>query len=174
MKKLLIATLIGSIAATMSLAANAQTTQPAAPAHASAAHAKQPVHKKTAKAPAPKHRLVKRKSEESVAKMDPVPEGAVRYTCSEGHSFELKGDMSRDQIVTVHWANKNYSLPRESTTTGAQRFHDAASGLDLVVIPTKVMLFSDSDSSRLADECKTAEMAQGGAATTQSSALKGQ
>ena len=80
----------------------------------------------------------------------------------------LKGDMKRDQIVTVHWANKNYNLPREATTTGADRFHDAATGMDLVVIPTKAMLFSDKDSSRLADECKTPEMAQGAPAPTQS------
>ncbi len=33
--------------------------------------------------------------------------------------------MKRDQIVTVRWANKNYSLPRQPTTTGADRFHDA-------------------------------------------------
>ena len=79
--------------------------------------------------------------------------------------------MKRDQIVTVHWANKNYNLPREATTTGADRFHDAASGMDLVVIPTKAMLFSDKDSSRLADECKTAAMIQGAPAPTQSNAI---
>jgi hypothetical protein len=43
--------------------------------------------------------------------------------------------------------------------------------MDLVVIPTKAMLFSDKDSSRLADECMTPEMAAGGAAPTQSNAL---
>ena len=43
--------------------------------------------------------------------------------------------------------------------------------MDLVVIPTKAMLFSDKDESRLADECVTAEMAAGGPAPTQSNAL---
>ncbi len=33
--------------------------------------------------------------------------------------------MKRDQIVTVHWAQKDYHLPRQDTTTGADRFHDA-------------------------------------------------
>jgi hypothetical protein len=43
--------------------------------------------------------------------------------------------------------------------------------MDLVVIPTKAMLFSDKDSSRLADECKTAAMQQGAPAPTQSNAI---
>ena len=44
--------------------------------------------------------------------------------------------------------------------------------MDLVVIPTKAMLFSDKDSARLADECKTAAMDQGAAAPTQSNAIQ--
>ncbi|MGH8779566.1 hypothetical protein [Paraburkholderia sp.] len=124
------------------------------------------------KAPAPKHRLIKRKANPAKeAKVDPVPDGAEKWSCNEGLSFDLKGDMKRDQIVTVHWGSKNYNLPREATTTGADRFHDAASGMDLVVIPTKAMLFSDKDSSRLADECKTAAMIQGAPAPTQSNEL---
>jgi hypothetical protein len=43
--------------------------------------------------------------------------------------------------------------------------------MDLVVIPSKAMLFSDKDSSRLADECMTPDMAAGGPAPTQSNAL---
>ena len=38
-------------------------------------------------------------------------------------------------------------------------------------IPTKAMLFQDKDSSRLADECKTAAMQQGAPAPTQSNAI---
>ncbi len=162
MKKLLIAAVVASLSATTLLAANDAFAQNGSTA----------AKKTAAKHPAPKHRLVKRKSSKSVAKNDPVPEGAVTWSCQDGQSFALKGDMKRDQIVTVHWANKNYNLPRESTSTGADRFHDAATGLDLVVIPTKAMLFSDHDGSRLADECKTAEMMQGAPAPTQSNALQ--
>jgi hypothetical protein len=159
MKKLLIAALVGTISAT--------TLVTATPAFAETAK------KATPKAPAPKHRIIKRKATKSTAaKTEPVPEGAVKWSCNEGLSFDLKGDMKRDQIVTVHWGSKNYNLPREATTTGADRFHDAASGMDLVVIPTKAMLFSDHDGSRLADECKTAEMAQGAPAPTQSNELQ--
>lgn len=157
MKKLLIATVIGALSTTMMLAA----TEAAAQTSSS-----------TAKKPAPKHRIIKRKANpKKEAKVDPIPAGSEHWTCAEGMAFDLKGDMARDQIVTVHWANKNYNLPRQVTTTGADRFHDAATGLDLVVIPTKAMLFSDKDSSRLADECKTVAMQQGAMAPTQAQAL---
>ena len=166
MKKLLIAAVVGALSTTMLIAttdASAQT--------ASGTAATSTAKKATPKRPAPK-RLIKRKpNAKKEAQVDPVPDGAIKWSCNEGLSFDMKGDMKRDQIVTVHWANKNYNLPRETTTTGADRFHDAASGLDLVVIPSKAMLFSDNDGSRLADECKTPEMAQGAPAPTQSNEL---
>ncbi|MEI7297793.1 hypothetical protein [Paraburkholderia tropica] len=162
MKKLLIAAVIGALSSTMMLAA----TDAAAQTSSSTAK------KATPKKPAPKHRIIKRKANPAKeAKVDPIPEGSEHWNCAEGMQFDLKGDMARDQIVTVHWANKNYNLPRQTTTTGADRFHDAATGLDLVVIPTKAMLFSDKDSSRLADECKTTAMQQGAPAPTQANAL---
>ena len=159
MKKLLIAAVIGTLSSTLMLAA----TDAAAQGASSAA---------TPKKPAPKHKIIKRKANPAKeAKVDAVPEGSEHWSCAEGMQFDLKGDMARDQIVTVHWADKNYNLPRQTTTTGADRFHDAATGLDLVVIPTKAMLFSDKDSSRLADECKTVAMQQGAPAPTQANAL---
>ena len=159
MKKLLIATVIGALSTTMMLAA----TEAAAQTSSTTAKARKP---------APKHKIIKRKANPAKeAKVDPIPAGSEHWTCAEGMAFDLKGDMARDQIVTVHWANKNYNLPRQTTTTGADRFHDAATGLDLVVIPTKAMLFSDKDSSRLADECKTVAMQQGAMAPTQAEAL---
>jgi hypothetical protein len=162
MKKLLIATVIGALSTTMMLAA----TEAAAQTSSTTAKTTTP------KKPAPKHKIIKRKANPAKeAKVDPIPEGSEHWSCAEGMQFDLKGDMARDQIVTVHWANKNYNLPRQTTTTGADRFHDAATGLDLVVIPTKAMLFSDKDSSRLADECKTVAMQQGAMAPTQANAL---
>ncbi|AXF17931.1 hypothetical protein PQQ88_25550 [Paraburkholderia caledonica] len=164
MNKLLIAAVVGALSTTMLTVATdaaAETATAATPA----------AKKAVAKRPQPR-RLIKRKENPAKeAKVDPVPEGAEKWSCKEGLAFELKGDMKRDQIVTVHWANKNYNLPREATTTGADRFHDAATGMDLVVIPTKAMLFQDKDSSRLADECQTAAMAQGAPAPTQSNAI---
>ncbi|SIT45741.1 conserved exported hypothetical protein [Paraburkholderia ribeironis] len=163
MKKLMIAAVIGALSSTMLTVA----TDAAAADTATA----KPATKAVAKRPEPR-RLIKRKPNAAKeAKVDPVPEGSEKWSCKEGLAFDLKGDMKRDQVVTVHWANKNYTLPRESTTTGADRFHDAATGMDLVVIPTKAMLFQDKDSSRLADECKTAAMEQGAPAPTQSNAI---
>ena len=168
MNKLLIASVVGALslsgmlATTSALAADATTTTTTA-------------KKAVAKRPAPARRLIKRKpaaEAKAAAKVDAIPEGSTKWSCNEGLAFYLKGDMKRDQVVTVNWAKKDYQLPRENTTTGADRFHDAATGMDLVVIPSKAMLFSDKDSSRLADECKTDEMAAAGApAPTQSNAL---
>lgn len=161
MKKLMIAAVIGALSTTMLTVATdaaAQTTTTTKP-------------KAVAKRPQPKRLIPRKPNPAKEAKVDSVPEGAEKWSCNEGLSFALKGDMKRDQIVTVHWANKNYNLPREATSTGADRFHDAATGMDLVVIPTKAMLFSDKDSSRLADECKTAAMQQGAPAPTQSNAI---
>ena len=172
MNKLLIASVVGALSlsgilsTTSALAADATTT-----ATTKTTTAKKAV----AKRPAPARRLIKRKpaaEAKAAAKVDPIPEGSTKWSCAEGTAFYLKGDMKRDQVVTVNWAKKDYQLPRENTTTGADRFHDAATGMDLVVIPTKAMLFSDSDSSRLADDCKTADMAAAGTpAPTQSNEL---
>ncbi|MDR6378366.1 hypothetical protein J2776_005087 [Paraburkholderia caledonica] len=160
----MIAAVVGALSTTMLTVATDAAAE-------TATAAKPAAKKAVAKRPQPR-RLIKRKENPAKeAKVDPVPEGAEKWSCKEGLAFELKGDMKRDQIVTVHWANKNYNLPREATTTGADRFHDAATGMDLVVIPTKAMLFQDKDSSRLADECQTAAMAQGAPAPTQSNAI---
>ncbi|MGA7817910.1 hypothetical protein [Caballeronia sp.] len=168
MNKFLIAAVIGALSTTGMLATTSALAQTTAASATAATKAQ-------ARRPAPAKRLIKRKPKTeaaAAAKTDPVPEGSTKWACNEGLAFFLKGDMKRDQIVTVNWAQKSYQLPREDTTTGADRFHDAASGLDLVVIPTKAMLFSDKDGSRLADECKTAEMtAMGTPAPTQSNEL---
>jgi hypothetical protein len=164
MNKLLIAALVGTLATTSMIVttdAFAATTDAAT------------TPKAAAKRPAPAKRLIKRKptTDAAAAKIDPIPEGSEKWSCKEGLSFYLKGDMKRDTVVTVHWAQKDYRLPRQDTTTGADRFHDVATGMDLVVIPTKAMLFSDKDESRLADECVTQAMATGAPAPTQSNAL---
>jgi len=72
----------------------------------------------------------------------------------------------------MYYDGKSFQLPRRDTTTGADRFYDMASGMDLVVIPTKAMLFSDKEDDRIADECKTDAMIhQNELAPTQSNAI---
>ena len=119
MNKLLIAALVGTLATTSMIVttdAFAATTDAAT------------TPKAAAKRPAPAKRLIKRKpttEAAAAAKTDPIPEGSEKWSCKEGLAFYLKGDMKRDAVVTVHWAQKDYRLPRQDTTTGADRFHDA-------------------------------------------------
>ncbi|AXF24091.1 hypothetical protein CUJ89_27540 [Burkholderia pyrrocinia] len=165
MKKLLIATAIGALSATMLVSAPSAFAQGTTTTTA-----------KKAKRPAPAKRIIPRSKKaqaRAAAKVDTVPDGAVKWTCKDGLSFDLAGDMKRDQVVTVHWAKKNYKLPRQATTTGADTFYDPAAGFKLIVIPSKAMLFSDANGGeRLADECVTPEMTQGTPAPTQSNELK--
>jgi hypothetical protein len=142
MKKLLIAALIGTLSSTLTL--GVATSALAATKH---------------------HKVAKKRR--AVAKNEAAPEGSVQWSCIDSKSFWLKGDPVRDQTLTLHWANRNYDLPREATTTGANRFHDQASGLILDVIPAKAMLLSERTNERLADECHAAEINQGAAVPAQ-------
>lgn len=99
------------------------------------------------------------------------PEG-VLWKCELGNEMYIAGDMTRDQVVTMHWKGRNYQLPRQLTRTGADRYFDQRTGMDLVVIPAKAMLFDRNEGHRLADECQTAEMAAGAPAPTQGGALR--
>jgi len=148
--------IVGACAGVLSLAASqyatAQTTTTAKPA----AKKKAPAKKKTTKKAAP---------------VAVQPEG-VQWKCELGNELYIKGDMARDQIIKLHWKGKNYELPRQMTRTGADRYFDAKTGFDLVVIPAKAMLFDRNEGHRLADECQTSEMAAGAPAPTQAGALR--
>ncbi|QOK96287.1 hypothetical protein HF909_07495 [Ralstonia pseudosolanacearum] len=151
--------IVGACAGVLSLAASqyasAQPTTTAKPAAKKKATAK----KKVAKKGAP--------TKEVAAK----PEG-VLWKCELGNEMYLAGDMTRDQVITMHWKGRNYQLPRQLTHTGADRYFDQKTGMDLVVIPAKAMLFDRNEGHRLADECQTAEMATGAPAPTQGGALR--
>ncbi|MCO5410940.1 MULTISPECIES: hypothetical protein [Ralstonia] len=146
--------IVGACAGVLSLAASQYAT---AQAPAKPAAKKAPAKKRAAKKAAP------------VAAVK--PEG-VEWKCELGNDLYIKGDMARDQIITMHWKGKNYQLPRQMTRTGADRYFDQKTGMDLVVIPAKAMLFDRNEGHRLADECQTAEMAAGAPAPTQAGALR--
>lgn len=138
-----------------------------------AAFAAEANSKTTTKKAAPKKKApAKKKAAAAAAPVQP-DEGSELWSCKENSKLYVKGDMKRDQILTMFWEGRNYKLPRQQTTTGADRFYDAASGMDLVVIPAKAMLFTHRDGgSRLADECMTQAMSeQNKLAPTQSNAL---
>ncbi|WP_343548256.1 hypothetical protein [Ralstonia sp.] len=147
--------IVGACAGVLSLAASQYATAQTAPAKPAAKKA--PAKKKVAKKAAPV----------AAAK----PEG-VQWKCELGNELYIAGDMTRDQIIKLHWKGKNYDLPRQLTRTGADRYFDQKTGFDLVVIPAKAMLFDRNEGHRLADECQTAEMAAGAPAPTQAGALR--
>lgn len=115
----------------------------------------------TTKKAAPKKKAPAKKKAAVAAAPAQPDEGSELWSCKENNKLYIKGDMKRDQILTMFWEGRNYRLPRQATTTGADRFFDAASGLDLIVIPTKAMLFTHREGgSSLADECVTQAMSE--------------
>ena len=115
----------------------------------------------TTKKHAPKKKAPAKKKAVVAAPPAQPDEGSEQWSCKENQKLFIKGDMKRDQVLTMFWEGRNYKLPRQQTTTGADRFYDAASGMDLVVIPAKAMLFTHRDGgSRLADECMTQAMSE--------------
>lgn len=153
MKQLVLAACIGALTLTSAGAALAQE-----PAKKPAATKKAPAKKSTKKTAA--------------AAPAPVEPSGEKWQCELGHAIWISGNMLRDEVLTVHWDGKDYRLPRQSTVTGADRYFDARSGLDLVVIPSKAMLFNKNLGQRLADECQSADMQAGGSAPTQAGALR--
>ncbi|PSB92161.1 hypothetical protein [Candidatus Pandoraea novymonadis] len=100
----------------------------------------------------------KKKDFTAVMETSHIPENTELWTCANGKEIKITGHMKLDAVLTMSWKGKNYKLLRQESTTGANRFHDVKSGLDLVVIPTKAMLFSKQQHGRLADECMTHAM----------------
>ncbi|MCG5262603.1 hypothetical protein EM868_09650 [Cupriavidus gilardii] len=160
MKHLLLAACLGVFTLSAGSVAIAQETAKASTAKKSAAKpkAKASSKKRTTKAAA-------------TAAAPVVPEGE-KWQCELGKSLYVAGNMLRDEVITVHWDGRNHRLPRQATVTGADRYFDPQSGLDLVVIPSKAMLFDRNHGQRLADECQTTAMLAGAAAPTQSGALR--
>ncbi|WP_137923154.1 hypothetical protein [Cupriavidus sp. 2SB] len=154
MNKLVLAACIGALTLTSAGAALAQEP------------AKKPAA--TKKAPAKKSS----KSTKAAAAAPAVVPSGEKWQCELGNVIYINGNMLRDEVLTVHWSGKDYRLPRQSTVTGADRYYDAQSGLDLVVIPSKAMLFNKNLGQRLADECQSADMLAGGSAPTQAGALR--
>ncbi|KHK51665.1 signal peptide protein [Ralstonia sp. A12] len=122
--------------------------------------------------PAAKKAVAKKKTTKKAAPVAAVKPEGVQWKCELGNELYIAGDMTRDQIIKLHWKGKNYDLPRQLTHTGADRYFDQKTGFDLVVIPAKAMLFDRNEGHRLADECQTADMAAGGSAPTQGGALR--
>lgn len=133
------------------------------------APAKPAARKAAAKKPAA--RKATRTAAAGAAAAAVVPQG-VKWDCELGNHLYIDGDMPRAEVITLNWKGSNHKLPRQTTVTGADRYYDPHSGLDLVVIPSKAMLFDKKAGQRLTDECQTEDMRAGAAAPTQAGALR--
>ena len=80
------------------------------------------------------------------------------WSCSNNERFITSGPVNKLQ---VQWRSKSYEMQKEISLPGSMRFKHHDSGLDLVVIGPKAMLFNIKTGNRLADECKTVAMKEG-------------
>lgn len=137
-----------------------------------AAVAQEPAKKAAPAKKAPAKKTTKKSTKAAAAAAPAVVPNGEKWTCELENDLYISGNMQRDEVITMHWKGQDYRLPRQATVTGADRYHDQRSGLDLVVIPSKAMLFNRNAGQRLADECQTADMQKGGSAPTQAGALR--
>lgn len=80
------------------------------------------------------------------------------WNCSNNERFITSGPANK---LLVQWRSKSYEMQKEASLPGSMRFKNHESGLDLVVIGPKAMLFNIKTGTRLADECKTVAMKEG-------------
>lgn len=145
------------LAAGLAMAANA----------ASAAEpAKKPV--KTTKAKAKPAKAAKPAAAAPVDEAEPDVADAVKtdYNCELGNKITVYHNEKDDSQISLRWKQRLHRLTRVGTTTGAQRFENAAFGLIWIGIPAKAMLLDSKKGQQLANECKNPEQAKAAAPET--------
>jgi hypothetical protein len=80
------------------------------------------------------------------------------WSCSNNERFITSGPANK---LELQWRSKTYAMLKEPSLPGSMRFKNYESGLDLVVIGPKAMLFNIKTGIRVADECKTTAMKEG-------------
>jgi hypothetical protein len=83
-------------------------------------------------------------------------EGATKtqYKCELGKKITVFSKPGQQDTIMLRWNNKNHTLQREATTTGAHRFEDKKAGLVWINIPAKGILLDSKRGRQLANECK--------------------
>ncbi len=81
------------------------------------------------------------------------------FNCELGNKITIYSKASDDQQIALHWNRHTHLMTRVTTTTGAQRFENAKSGLVWIGIPAKGMLLDSKHGHQLANECKNSEQA---------------
>lgn len=75
-----------------------------------------------------------------------------RFNCELGNRVEIESDGNSGANLT--WKGSKYAMMPVSTTTGAVRFENRASGLVWIQIPAKSMLLNTKQGAQLANECR--------------------
>jgi len=122
---------------------------------------KKTVKKKAVKKKVAGKKFVAAKMTDSAAekideKVDTTGHSSTHYSCEMDHKVTIHKQPKDDQQITVTWRNRQHTLLRVNTTTGADRFEGPKSGLVWVGIPSKGMLLDAHKGQPLANECKSA------------------
>ena len=80
---------------------------------------------------------------------------AGKFHCEQGNRVDVRADPQRPDAIKLDWKGRSYPLLAVSTTTGALRYEDAASGHVWIQIPAKSMLLNAKAGQQLANECHT-------------------
>jgi hypothetical protein len=140
------------VAGGLALAAASLCAAPAAPAADTAIKSK-------AKAK-PKGKA-KAKPAAEAAPNEPEPDIAdsktTEFNCELGNKVTIYTNENDDSHIALRWKKRLHRLSRVGTTTGANRFENAAFGLTWIGIPAKGMLLDSKLNRQLANECKNAE-----------------
>jgi hypothetical protein len=81
------------------------------------------------------------------------------WSCNNNHQLKTIGDGAGN--IGLVWNSKTYEMKKEVSLPGSLRFKNHDTGLDLVVLGNKAMLFNIRSGIRLADFCQTADMKTG-------------
>ena len=80
------------------------------------------------------------------------------WSCSNGLELKTSGT---PENLTLEWNSRSFVMNKETSLPGSLRYKNMDTGLDLVVLGNKAMLFNIKSGVRLADFCQTAEMKGG-------------
>lgn len=87
----------------------------------------------------------------AAARIAPAPLVTGAFSCDQGNKVDIASGSKDD--VSLTWRGTKYAMLPVSTTTGAVRFENQASGLVWIQIPAKSMLLNTRQGAQLANEC---------------------
>ncbi|WP_246542233.1 hypothetical protein [Collimonas antrihumi] len=91
----------------------------------------------------------------NVLNLAPAPAASLiagNFYCELGNRVDVASSANGE--VKLTWKGRAYTMTTVSTTTGAVRLEDKASGLVWIQIPAKSMLLNSKQGQQLANECK--------------------